>query len=86
FLDAASRIETMNLLATLAHDRGKAILLTTHDISRSLLLTDVLWVITKERTVVTGPTQKMVNGSVMDDVFSSQAVRFNPATCDYESR
>ena len=86
FLDAASRIETMNLLATLAHDRGKAILLTTHDISRSLLLTDALWLITKERTVVTGPTKEMVASSVMDDVFSSQAVRFNPTTCDYESR
>lgn len=86
FLDAASRIETMNLLASLAHERDKAILLSTHDISRSLLLTDALWVITKEHTVVTGPTKEMVASSVMDDVFSSQAVRFNPATCDYESR
>ena len=85
FLDAASRIETMNLLASLAHDRGKAILLTTHDISRSLLLTDALWLITKERTVVTGPTGEMVQSAVMNEVFSSQSVRFNPETCDYES-
>lgn len=86
FLDAASRIETMNLLATLAHERGKAILLTTHDISRSLLLTDALWLITSNRTVVTGLTKEMVTSSVMDEVFTSQAVRFNPTTCDYESR
>ena len=31
FLDVASRIETMRLLQTLAHDRGKAVLLSSHD-------------------------------------------------------
>ena len=33
FLDVASRIETMRLLQTLAHERGKAVLLSSHDIS-----------------------------------------------------
>ena len=36
FLDVASRIETMRLLQTLAHERGKAVLLSSHDISRSI--------------------------------------------------
>ena len=84
FLDAASRIEVMNLLDRLAHQDGKAILLTTHDISRSLLLADTLWVITADRKVVTADTKTMINSDIMNQVFASQSVRFNPTTCDYE--
>ena len=86
FLDAASRIEIMKLLDRLAHTDGKAILLTTHDISRSLLLADTLWIITADRKVVSGPAQEIIAGEVMNQVFTSQAVIFNPTTCDYESK
>lgn len=84
FLDAASRIETMQLLAHLAHEQGKAILLSTHDISRSLMLTDQLWVITRDRSVVTGPTADMVKSEAMNQVFANTSVTFNPVHCDYE--
>ncbi|UKI44682.1 MAG: ABC transporter ATP-binding protein [Porphyromonadaceae bacterium] len=66
FLDAASRIETMQLLAALAHEQGKAILLSTHDISRSLMLTDQLWVITRDRQVLTGATPEMVRNQAVE--------------------
>lgn len=85
FLDAASRIETMQLLASLAHEQGKAILLSTHDISRSLLLTDQLWVITRDRRVVSGPTAEMVRSDAMNQVFANQAITFNSEFCDYET-
>ncbi len=85
FLDAASRIETMQLLASLAHDQHKAILLSTHDISRSLLLTDELWLITRDRKVVTGPTSEMIHSAAMNQVFSNRHVAFNVEHCDYES-
>lgn len=84
FLDAASRIETMQLLARLAHEQGKAVVLSTHDISRSLLLTDRLWLITRDRQVLTGPTRDMVHSEAMDRVFSSPHVVFNQEHCDYE--
>lgn len=85
FLDAASRIETMQLLHSLAHEQGKAVLLSTHDISRSLLLTDELWLITSDRRLLAGPTESMVHSPAMNQVFASASVRFNPATCDYEA-
>ncbi len=85
FLDAASRIETMQLLASLARDQHKAILLSTHDISRSLLLTHELWLITRERKVVAGPTATMVHSEVMNEVFNSPGITFNPNHCDYEA-
>lgn len=85
FLDAASRIETMQLLASLAHEQGKAILLSTHDISRSLLLTDQLWVITRHRQVLTGPTAEMMRSDAMNQVFANQSISFNSKYCDYEA-
>lgn len=84
FLDAASRIEAMQLLASLAHEQGKAVLLSTHDISRSLLHTDGLWIITREGQVVAGTTSEMVKSEAMNRVFTNPSIGFNAEHCDYE--
>ena len=83
FLDVASRIETMRLLQTLAHDRGKAVLLSSHDISQSLMLADELWLITTDRQVITGGTRDLVEGGAMDRLFSNREIHFNPQILDY---
>ncbi len=85
FLDAASRIEMMQLLAQLARDERKAILLSTHDISRSLMLTSHLWLITRDRQLLAGPTAQMVHSAAMNQVFSSPHVVFNSEHCDYQA-
>lgn len=83
FLDVASRIETMRLLQTLAHDRGKAVLLSSHDISQSLMLADELWLITTDSQVLTGDTEKLVAGGAMNRLFSNSEIHFNPQILDY---
>ena len=83
FLDVASRIETMRLLQTLAHDRGKAVLLSSHDISQSLMLADELWLITTDRQVVTGITSQLVADGAMDHLFNNRNIHFNPQILDY---
>ena len=83
FLDVASRIETMRLLQTLAHDRGKAVLLSSHDISQSLMLADELWLITTDRKVLTGTPQKLVADGAMDTLFKGRDIHFNPDILDY---
>ena len=83
FLDVASRIETMRLLQTLAHDRGKAVLLSSHDISQSLMLADELWLITTDRQVLTGDTARLVAEGAMDHLFDNRSIRFNPNILDY---
>lgn len=84
FLDVASRIETMQLLADLAHNQGKAVLLSSHDMSQSLLKADRLWLITHDREVITGEPDQLVKQGAMDRLFQSQAIRFNPTILDYE--
>ncbi len=83
FLDVASRIETMRLLQTLAHDRGKAVLLSSHDISQSLMLADELWLITTDRQVLTGTTTDLVAAGAMDHLFTNRSIHFNPQILDY---
>ena len=83
FLDVASRIETMRLLQTLAHDRGKAVLLSSHDISQSLMLADELWLITTDRQVITGTTRDLVSTGAMDRIFTNPSIHFNPQILDY---
>ncbi len=83
FLDVASRIETMRLLQTLAHERGKAVLLSSHDISQSLMLADELWLITTDRQVITGTTKQLVADGAMDCLFENRDIHFNPSILDY---
>ena len=83
FLDVASRIETMRLLQTLAHDRGKAVLLSSHDISQSLMLADELWLITTDRQVITGSTRQLVADGAMNRLFENRDIHFNPNILDY---
>ena len=83
FLDVASRIETMRLLQTLAHDRGKAVLLSSHDISQSLMLADELWLITTDRQVITGTTHDLVTNGAMNRLFTNRSIHFNPQILDY---
>ena len=85
FLDVASRIETMQLLASLAHDQGKAVLLSSHDVSQSLLMADDLWLITSNREVVSGTTSDLLQTDVMNRIFVSTSIEFNPNILDYQS-
>lgn len=84
FLDVASRIETMQLLSDLAHTQGKAVLLSSHDMSQSLLKADSLWLITHDRRVLTGTPAQLISQGAMDSLFDSPSIRFNPTLLDYE--
>lgn len=86
FLDVASRIETMRLLHNLARKQHKAVLLSSHDISQSLLLADELWIITSDRTLVTGSTEQVVMSGAMDNLFDNSTILFNGNLCDYEAK
>ena len=86
FLDVASRIEAMQLLHSLAHDRGKAVLLSSHDVSQSLLLADDLWLITRDRQVIQGTTADILQTDAMDRLFTTPRVAFNPTILDYQWR
>ena len=83
FLDVSSRIETMRLLQTLAHERNVSVLLSSHDISQSLMLADELWLITANRQVLTGKPKDLIEQDAMNLLFDNPEIHFNKQLLDY---
>lgn len=50
FLDYPSKVETMLLLRRLAHETGKTIFLSTHDVELALQTADTLWLMRRVRS------------------------------------
>lgn len=84
FLDVSSRIETMQLLHTLAHDNNKAVLLSSHDVSQSLLMADELWLITQGGKLVSGTTESIIKSNALEQMFHNPHIRFNPTLLDFQ--
>lgn len=63
FLDVASRIETLRLLAQLARDEKRAIILSSHDVGSALRASSRLWLISPEDS--TDAAQTAENGKEM---------------------
>ncbi len=68
-LDLNNRLEIMNLLRKLAHDSGKAILVSTHELDLALQTADLIWLASNEKKIITGiPEDLVLNGS-FDNIF-----------------
>lgn len=80
FLDYPSKVEIMQLLHTLAHDYGKTIFLSTHDLELALQIADKLWLMDKEQGLRIGiPEDLSLDGS-LEKFFSKKGIFF-----DYQS-
>lgn len=69
FLDVTSRIETMALLRKLSHNQGKAVLISTHDLDNAINFADRLWLLSKERPLVSGAPSDLVGNGTVEDFF-----------------
>ena len=87
FLDVTSRLETMVSLRKLAHEKGKAILLSTHDLDTALQLADRLWLQpaydTEKQTaepMVIGLPSELITSGALARFFSTDTVTFDPVS------
>lgn len=83
FLDAASRVETLALLASLAHDDSRTILLSTHDIGVTLGSADNLWLLMENGKLISGPVGQLVSDGSIGRIFSGRGVAFDETKCDF---
>lgn len=87
FLDVASRLETFQLLAQLAHRQQKAIIVSTHDLATALRLADRLWLMTeceaRERQIVDGSPKELIANGALSSMFPGRQVRFDPDLGDF---
>ena len=65
FLDFPSKVELMLMLRDLAHNQGKAILLSTHDVGIALKTADMLWLM-QNGGMETGTTQELQESGAID--------------------
>lgn len=80
FLDYPSKVEIMRLLHQLAHSKGIAVLLSTHDLELALQIADRIWLIDKKLGMASGvPEDLALNGSLAA-YFERDGVEFDPYT------
>lgn len=84
FLDIESRIEIINLLHYLAMNQGKTVLMSTHDIDMALLLSDRLWLLSRDKGLVSGATEDIVVSGTMDNFFEKGNIVFDRNTGGYK--
>ena len=82
FLDFPSKVETLRLLSRLAHDMQKTILLSTHDVSLALQLSDTLWLMDRDGLSIGSPRQLAADGTIVR-FFACQGVEFVPETLTF---
>jgi len=83
FLDIESRIDIMNLLHNLAMYQNKTILLSTHDIDMALLLADRLWLLSREKGLISGITEDIIFSGKMDNFFKGDNIVFDRYTGNF---
>ena len=83
FLDIVSRIEVMSLLHRIASEHHRAILLSTHDIEQALVLSDRLWLLSRERGLTSGVTEDLILSGCFDTLFPHSDIHFDPLHGSY---
>lgn len=83
FLDFPSKIEVLQLLCTLAHESGKSILLSTHDLDLALQAADFLWVLLNNGSMLQGTPHDLAQNGALDFFFSPLGIKFNRYNMQY---
>ncbi len=86
FLDIASKIDTMRLLHKLAHEQGKGVIVSSHDVSQALLLSDKLWIVTASGELVQGGTEDLILSGALNRVFKSDSIYFDKTAANFVSK
>lgn len=76
FLDFAGKIKTMRLLQSLAHDKGKTILISTHDLEPAFHIADRLWLLSPT-AITEGTPRTLADEGVLQQFFCADGMNFN---------
>jgi len=82
FLDFPSKVEVLRLLSSLAHDKGKSILLSIHDIELALQFSDQLWLLSHDG-ICQGEPQELAKQGILSALFSAHGISLDPTTLKF---
>lgn len=84
YLDLPHRVEIMQILRQLAHQRQQAVLLSTHDLDLALRMADKIWLMGKERPLQIGTPEDLVLNGAFSEVFDNEAIAFDLASGTFQ--
>ena len=82
-LDFPSKVQTMLKLKKIAHQQKKAILLSTHDVELALQIADRIWLIGKNKPLVTGVAEDLGKDGKMEEYFGQKGIIFAEDNCSF---
>lgn len=80
FLDYPSKIEILHLLHRLSRERQKTIFLSTHDLELALQIADQVWLMDRQRGVLTGTPEDLALDGSLGGFFQRKGVAFDTMT------
>ncbi|MDD4198859.1 MAG: ABC transporter ATP-binding protein [Paludibacter sp.] len=82
-LDLPNRVEIMLLLHRMAHETGKTIIISTHELDMALQAADRVWLMTADRGVEVGVPEDLVLNGKFNEAFKSNNYVFNPTNGNF---
>lgn len=83
-LDLPNRVEIIRLLRKLAHETGKGILLSTHELDLALKAGDRIWLMNKEKELFKGVPEDLVLSGTFEEVFKQDSFDFDIETGSFK--
>ncbi len=83
-LDLPNRVEVIRLLRKLAHETGKGILLSTHELDLALKAADRIWLMNREKQLFGGVPEDMVLNGTFEEAFDRESFDFDRETGSFK--
>ena len=77
FLDFPSKVDIMQLLHQLTRETGKTIFLSTHDLELALQIADKIWLMDRNKGIVTGTPEDLALDGSLGSFFASKGIAFD---------
>ena len=82
FLDLSNKYEIVHLLHRLAHEKGKTILFSTHDLTTAIAESDKLWLMLNDSIEQGAPEDLIMNGN-LNRLFQNNTLYFDQQHGDF---
>lgn len=76
FLDFHAKVSTLRLMLQLAHETGKTIFLSTHDVEMAIQLSDALWVV-QDGSINAGTTDMLTADGTLPRFLQAEGITYD---------
>ena len=77
FLYYPNKVGVMLMLRSLAHEMGKTVLMSIHDIDLALQVADNIWLLTEEGTLINGTPEQLCTDGTIQHYVASKDIEFD---------